>query len=243
MISKILILTLIIIEVGLFIIMALITGSNYKNYPILFKILWRIVLLVPIGLIIIPSLIIEPQTYKVLLFVGFCIVLAADMAIIFSSLAGLFVFLVYHIINIINYRMLSEKARTTRYQWYLLLILLLFWLVIMLVTFKSQQIKKFLINANVPVIFQQPIYAKLLIFIYIASVLISCWCGYNLITNKNIIILFPIFASIGALIFAAGDYFIIYEIIKRPDNPFHQILNNTLYYVPLIFYALLSVLK
>ena len=102
MISKILILTLIIIETGLFIIMALITSKNYSNYPTLFKILWRIVLLVPIGLIIIPSLIIDPQTYKILLFVGFCIVIAADMAIIFSSLAGLFVFLVYHIINIVN---------------------------------------------------------------------------------------------------------------------------------------------
>ena len=191
MISKILILILIIIEAGLFIIMALITGKNYGNYPKLFKILWRIVLLIPIGLIIIPSFIIDLQTYKILLFVGFCIVFTADMTIIFSSLAGLFVFLIYHIINIINYCMLSEKALINLHQWYLLFILLILWFMIMLVSFKSQDIKKFLVSINVPVIFQQPIFAKLLIYIYISSVLISCWCGYKLITITNIPLLFP----------------------------------------------------
>ena len=102
--NKLFIIFIILLETALFLFMAFITGKKYESSTKINKIIWRIVLLIPIGLIIIPNAFNgDNAEYNFLLFAGFCTVFLADMVIIYNEIAGLIAFLAYHIINIINY--------------------------------------------------------------------------------------------------------------------------------------------
>ena len=221
--SEIFIIYLITVETILLLFMAFTAGRKYVSYPKINKIIWRIVLLIPIGLIIILSAFNgDNAEYKFLIFAGFCSVFLADMVIIYNEIAGLIAFLAYHIINIINYWRIAENI-DRKFLWVLFALIIVLWLVILKLSFSKAEYKKFLVDNKVCNCLRHPIYACLLIFIYILSVLISAWCGYRLFYIKNVHFLFPMLSSIGALVFAIGDYFIYYEMLKRPERPFHQI--------------------
>jgi hypothetical protein len=234
---------LIVTEIVLFVIMAFVAGRKYSMMPEGEKIIWRMILLVPIGLIIIPNTVSSGEFYRYLLLIGFCIVVIADIAIIYNGIAGLGLFLAFHVVNIVGFS--SLWTGLPFFNWFLvvLVLILLFWLIVFLSVFKKEDIMKFFNDYNVPVFFRNSIVAMLIIFVYISSVLVSGWTGLALLLVPGIDILFPVFASLFAFIFAAGDFFIFIDLIKERNKPFHQILNNTLYYVPLILYAMLSVLK
>jgi YhhN family len=222
--------------------MAFTAGRNYLKYPAVKKIIWRLILLLPLALIIFPNTINSHENYKILLLSGFILIIAADMAIIFDWIAGLLVFLLYHTINIINYCIIAGN-NFPGYLIFCIPVILVIWFIIQLAIFTKKDFKKYLAKNKTASILENPIYPKMLLFIYFSSILLSVFFSFAIFFNAKINFLFPLFASTGAFIFFIGDYFLFYDVLKNNGKPFHQILNNTLYYIPLIFYALLTVIK
>lgn len=232
LVSPIIICLLLLLELVLLIIFTLpeFQGDNYSQWKSIRKVIWRIVLLLPLFSIIITALIKSPspgRLFPLLLLIGFGVILVADSVIIFNFPAGMALFLVFHILQIVNFLIMNRKTSAFSIGYLIFLLALsagMFALVIL-------QIKDTLV-------------IKIAMSVYFLTFVASIWRAGSLLTaiNRG----FVICLSLGLYLFLACDTEIIVaaymKVIIIKGVNVSQILNNLFYYSGLSLIALASII-
>jgi hypothetical protein len=180
---------------------------------------WRILLALPVIFIALDAVRSNPCAYTKTMLAVLFLIFAADVAIIFRFEAGLMVFLAVHALNIFNFTRISKKISFKAISG----------LVVMAagyVLYKTT-IAKSIDNSFMAVALQA----------YMFVIIVSFWRALE--TSGVSGPVFTVLISAGTLIFFIGDYFVARNVFLREE--YHQIVNNTLYYVPHVLLALSAV--
>lgn len=210
-----------VIEAVLVLVMAFF--GNYREFQqkniYLPQIIWRLVLAAPVLFIVFESVILKPARYKTLMAAALILVLAADITLIFKFEAGLAVFLLVHVLNTVNFTLLSKKISLRAFAGVAAMI-------------AGFLLYKFTLEPRIG----EPL-MKIALQAYMAVILISFWRALE--THKTGGNVFTVMISAGTFLFFAGDYFVARDVFLKEE--YHQIVNNLLYYVPHVLLGLSAV--
>lgn len=209
------------VEAVLVIVMAFF--GNYRELQeekqYLPQIMWRLALAAPVLFIVLESALSAPARYKTIMAAALVMIFAADITLIFKFEAGLAVFMLVHILNTVNFTLVSGKITLKT-------------IVFIACAAAGFMLYKFTLEAGV----KEPLMRAALL-LYMFAILVSFWRALE--TAGAAGSAFTVMISAGTLIFFIGDYLVARDVFLMEQ--YHQIVNNTLYYVPHVMLALSAV--